>query len=105
MREITETEFTTLTSNGLVLIEFGAEWCGPCKAITPILDKLSKELDGRLSIYSVDIDHSPALAARQGVMSVPTILLFKGGAVVERVVGALSEGGFRKKLQPHLGAA
>jgi thioredoxin 1 len=105
MREINEAEFDRLTGSGAVLVEFGAEWCGPCKAMLPTLKKLSSEMTGRLDIYSVDIDHSPELAARQGVMSVPTLLLFKSGKQVERIVGAVSEGGLRKKLEPHLGAA
>jgi thioredoxin 1 len=105
MREINESEFNELTGNGTVVVEFGAEWCGPCKAIAPILQKLSTDLAGRLFIYSVDIDHSPALAARHGVMSVPTLLLMKNGKVVDRIVGMTSEGNLRKKLDPHLGAA
>ena len=105
MREINETEFTNVTGNGTVIVEFGAEWCGPCKAIAPILNKLSTDLAGRVSIYSVDIDQSPSLAAKHGVMSVPTILLIKNGKVVDRIVGMTSEGNLRKKLDPHLGAA
>ena len=105
MREINDTEFDSLTSSGAVLIDFGAEWCGPCKAMLPTLKKLAAELDGKLSIYSVDIDRSPNLAARHGVMSVPTMLLFKDGRQVERIVGALSEGNLRKKLDGHVGAA
>jgi thioredoxin len=103
MKEINENEFSGVTSKGLVLVDFGAEWCGPCKAILPTLQKLSSELAGKLEVVSVDIDHSPALAARHGVMSVPTLLLFKNGAPVERIVGALSERDLRKKLDPHMG--
>jgi thioredoxin 1 len=105
MREINESEFDSITANGVVVVEFGAEWCGPCKAIAPILNKLSADLQEQVSIYSVDIDRSTSLAARHGVMSVPTILVMRGGKVVERVVGATSEGNLRKKIEPHLGAA
>jgi thioredoxin 1 len=105
MREINETEFDTLTSNGVVLIEFGAEWCGPCKAIAPVLQKLSNDLQGRVSVYSIDIDRSPSIAAKHGVMSVPTLLVLKGGAVVDRIVGFASEGSLRRKLDPHIGVA
>jgi len=105
MRQIKAEEFDKATSTGLVLIDFGAEWCGPCKTMLPVLQRLSQELDGRLSVYSVDIDQSPDLAARQGVMSVPTIVLFKQGKAVERIVGSVTEGNLKRKLEPHLGAS
>lgn len=102
MKEINETDFAEATRKGTVLIDFGAEWCAPCKAILPILEKISHEYSGKMSIFSVDIDKSPELAARHGVMSVPTLLLFKEGKAVERIVGALSERDLKKKLEPHV---
>jgi thioredoxin 1 len=102
MKEIGENEFGTLTGSGVVLIDFGAEWCGPCKAILPTLQKLSTEYAGKMNIFSVDIDKSPDIAAKHGVMSVPTLLLFKNGQPVERIVGALSERDLRRKLEPHV---
>lgn len=103
MKEISEAEFDGVTSTGTVLIEFGAEWCGPCKAMLPVLRRLSTEYTGKMDVYSVDIDHSPAIAAKHGVMSVPTVVLYKGGKVVERMVGGLSERDLKKKIEPHIG--
>lgn len=102
MKEINESEFASATSSGTVLIDFGAEWCGPCKAMLPVLQKLSTEYSGKVQIFSVDIDKDPNLAARHGVMSVPTFLVFKDGKAVERVVGAVREGELKKRIDPYL---
>ena len=102
MKELQEADFSTATSTGTVLVDFGAEWCGPCKTLLPVLRKISTEYEGRLSVYSVDIDAQPGLAALNGVMSVPTMLLFKDGTQVDRVVGALSERDLKQKLEPHV---
>jgi len=99
MQELSEKEFDTLIAGGNVLVDFGAEWCGPCKAMMPMMAKVSSEYQGRLQVYSVDIDKSPSLAARHGVMSVPTILFYKEGAAVDRIVGAVSERELRKRIE------
>lgn len=104
MKEIGEQEFDSAVAGGAVLVDFGAEWCGPCRAMAPMMEKLAAEYTGRLSVYTVDTDKEPELAARHGVMSLPTFLIFKEGQPVERIVGALSEKDFRKKLEPHVGA-
>jgi thioredoxin 1 len=104
MKELTELDFDSTTRNGAVLIDFTAEWCGPCKVMVPVLTRLSTDYAGRLGVFSVDIDKCPVLAARHGVMSVPTMLLFTGGKAVERIVGAVSEKDLRKKIDQHLGA-
>ena len=105
MKEITESEFQIATSNGVVLIDFSAEWCGPCKAMMPVIQRVSDQYDGKLQIFTVDIDKSPELAMRHGVMSVPTFLLFKAGSVVDRVVGAVPERELRKRIDQALGAS
>jgi thioredoxin 1 len=105
MKEISEGEFDTATAEGVVLVDFGAEWCAPCKAMLPVLKKLSSDYEGRVSVYSVDIDRFPSLAAKNGVMSVPTLLVFQAGRQVERIVGAVTEGNLRKKIEPFVGAA
>jgi len=105
MKELTSTEFTATTTQKTILVDFGAEWCAPCKTILPVLERFSNEYAGKLEVYSVDIDRCPDIAAKYGVMSVPTLLLFKGGKPVERIVGVVSDRDLKKKMDPHLGGA
>jgi thioredoxin 1 len=74
---------------GLVMVDFWAEWCGPCRAITPVLEELAEASEGRVTLMKVNADENPGLAARYGVRSIPTILFVKQGTVVDRVVGAV----------------
>jgi len=72
-----------------VLVDFWAEWCGPCKMIGPIIDQLSVELQGKIKIAKVNVDESPELAGKFNVMSIPTLLIFKGGQPVDQIIGAM----------------
>jgi thioredoxin 1 len=85
-----------------VLVDFWAEWCGPCKAISPILDELATELDGKLKIAKVNVDDNQALAGQFGIRSIPTLLIMKDGAVAEQMVGAMSKADLEEKLSGHL---
>ncbi len=87
---LTEQSFdeALVATQGLVMVDFWAEWCGPCRAIAPVLEELAEASEGRVALMKVNVDENPGLAARYGIRSIPTILFFKGGAVVERVVGA-----------------
>lgn len=85
-----------------VLVDFWAEWCGPCKAIAPVLDELAEELDGQLKIAKVNVDERPELAGEFGVRSIPTLLVIKGGVVAEQMVGAMSKSALKAKVEPHL---
>jgi len=74
-----------------VLVDFWAAWCGPCRMIAPVVDQLAVEYQGKLKVVKVDVDHSPSTAARFGVLSVPTLMLFQGGQVKDQFVGVLSK--------------
>ena len=99
-KKVNSSEFKSevLEHKGVVLGDFFATWCGPCKALTPIVDKLSEEMSGKVKIVKVDIDENSALATEYRVMSVPTMKLFKNGEVVETLVGLRPESELRDKL-------
>lgn len=85
-----------------VLVDFWAEWCGPCRVIAPVLDELSGELSGRLKIAKVNVDESPDLAGDYGIRSIPTLLLIKGGVVQQQMVGAMSKAALKTRLESEL---
>jgi len=87
---LTEKSFdeVLVATEGLVMVDFWAEWCGPCQAIAPVLEELAEASEGRVTLMKVNVDENHGLAARYGIQSIPTILFFKEGAVVDRVVGA-----------------
>ena len=86
--KITNTaEFDAIKDNGVVLVDFYADWCGPCKMISPILEELAKEYEGKVTIVKVNVDENGDIAGRYGVMSIPNLVLFKNGDVVKQVVG------------------
>src|SRR2546422_10007679 len=81
-----------------VLVDFWAEWCGPCKMVAPILDELASEYDGKVKIGKVNIDEFQALATEYGIRAIPTLLLFKDGQVADQIVGLRSKRDFKSKL-------
>ncbi len=85
-----------------VLVDFWAPWCGPCKAIAPILEELAVELAGKVSVAKVNVDDSGDLAAQYGVRAIPTLLLFKGGAVADQYVGMMDKAALKAKLTAKL---
>jgi len=85
-----------------VLVDFWAEWCGPCKMISPIIDEIANEMNGKLKVAKVNVDEAQELAAKFNVMSIPTLLVFKGGEPVAQMVGAMSKDSLLQKLNPHI---
>ena len=85
-----------------VLVDYWAEWCGPCKTIAPILDDLAKDYEGRLTVAKLDIDANPGTPAKYGIRGIPTLILFKGGEVAAQKVGALSKSQLTAFIDSHL---
>ena len=85
-----------------ILVDFWAEWCGPCKMIAPVLEDIAKDQAGRVTIAKLNVDDNPEIARRFDVMSIPTLLLFKDGEVVNRMVGAKGKNQLLTELEPHL---
>lgn len=88
-------------NNGLAIVDFFATWCGPCKMLTPIIDKLAEEFDGKVKIAKVDIDESPELAQEYKVMSVPTVIFVKNGEVVETLIGVQNRAKLVELIEKH----
>jgi thioredoxin 1 len=95
-------EQEVLKSTTPVLVDFWAPWCGPCKAMEPTLEKVAEETAGKLKVMKLNIDDNPQLASRYRVMSIPTMLLFVGGNVMEQIVGLVSKDKVLAKVQSHL---
>jgi len=103
-RAIIDAEFEqeVLKSDQPVLVDFWADWCGPCKMIAPVVEEIAGEYEGRLKVTKMDVDDNPRTAMHYGIRSIPTLLVFKGGQVVEQIVGAVPKRHLIEKVAPHL---
>lgn len=104
LQHFTDSNFKkeVLESNIPVLVDFWANWCGPCKMIAPIVDELAKEYSGRMKIGKVDVDGNSSLASKYGVMSIPTLIFFKDGKIMVQVSGALNKSALKQKIEENL---
>ncbi|MDP3149479.1 MAG: thioredoxin [Ignavibacteria bacterium] len=102
--EITDNNFSTevLQSDLPVLVDFWAVWCGPCRMIAPIVEELANEYEGRYKVGKLDVDNNPQVATQFGIRSIPTLLIFKGGKVVDTIIGAVPKAQFVQKLNANL---
>jgi thioredoxin 1 len=101
--EFTDANFKAdvLDSDKLSVIDFWAEWCGPCRAIGPVIEELATEYAGKVNIGKVNVDNNPQVSMNYGITSIPAILFVKGGQVVDKLVGAQAKGVFVKKIEQH----
>ncbi|MDP2885617.1 MAG: thioredoxin [Ignavibacteria bacterium] len=102
--EVTDANFKkeVLESSTPVLVDFWAEWCGPCKMIAPVVEQLAKDFDGKLKVGKVDVDSNQQTSMQFGIRSIPTLLIFKNGRVVEQIVGAVPKQALTDKVSKHL---
>ncbi|MGG9972225.1 thioredoxin [Ferruginibacter sp. SUN002] len=101
--EFTDANFQekVIAADKLSVIDFWAEWCGPCRAIGPVIEELSKEYEGKVNVGKVNVDHNPQVSMNYGITSIPAILFVKGGQVVDKLVGAQPKANFVKKIEQH----
>lgn len=103
INQITPENFDSIVNDSLpVLVDFWAPWCGPCRSLSPIVDEVADELAGKLAVVKCNVDDNQDLAMKYGVMSIPTLIVFKNGEEIDRSVGALPKARLQALLEKHL---
>ena len=102
--EVNDSNFeeVVLKSDKLVIIDFWAEWCGPCRMVDPIIKEIGEEYDGKVLVTKVDVDSNPGISSKLGIRNIPTVMFFKNGKMVDKQVGAVPKSNFISKLKPLL---
>ncbi len=102
MEFLTNETFDGAIKSGIVLIDFYADWCGPCKMMEPVIDELASEMEGKAVIAKVNVDEYSDIASRYQIFSIPTFIIFKDGKEIERMIGAVGKSGILDKLQGYI---
>ncbi|HDB2825407.1 TPA: thioredoxin [Staphylococcus aureus] len=100
--KVTDADFDSKVESGVQLVDFWATWCGPCKMIAPVLEELAADYEGKADILELDVDENPSTAAKYEVMSIPTLIVFKDGQPVDKVVGFQPKENLAEVLDKHL---
>jgi thioredoxin 1 len=101
--EFTDTNFQeTALESGVSVVDFWAEWCGPCRMIGPIIEELASDFDGKVTVGKLNVDHNPEVSMKYGIRSIPTILIFKDGQPVEKIVGVTTKQNLSAKIEAQL---
>lgn len=102
MEILNEKNYKEKTEKGLVVVDFFANWCGPCRMLSPILEDVQKDMGEKVKIYKVDVDESENLARQFGIMSIPTILIYKDGEIVNKHIGLWMKDSMMEELNEHI---
>jgi thioredoxin len=105
VQQITQTDFerAVLKSQAPTVVDFYADWCGPCRMVSPVIESLSQEYAGKVNFAKVDTDANQGLAMRYNILSIPTVMIFKGGNIVDKIIGAVPADAYRRKINAALG--
>jgi thioredoxin 1 len=103
-KQFTDSNFDSevLKSDKPVLVDFWAEWCGPCRMVGPIVDEIARDFDGKVSVGKMNVDENMDIPSKYGIRSIPTLMIFKNGELVDKIVGAVPKASILSKLEPHM---
>ena len=106
VQQVTDQNFESVVNGGKpVLVDFWAPWCGPCRMVSPVIEKMGREYAGRLKVVKLDIDPAPAIASRYGVQGIPLLMVIRDGREIDRLVGAVAPDTLRTMIDQHVSAA